>query len=202
MPRLNDKYFAIARVYARSMLQLAEEAGTTDELLAELRGLAAYTEESPEFRDFLASPLIKSEDRRQALEDIFRGRTSDLLVDSLQVLNRKGRLGLLPVVAEGFRREVRDLRGFTDVHITTAVPLSAELRERLRKVVHSLTGRTADLVEKVNPDLLGGLVVRIGDRKTDTSVARELERLSGALQARTSREILSGKDYTAESDAG
>jgi F-type H+-transporting ATPase subunit delta len=193
---------AIARVYARSMVRLAEERGETDSLLAELAAMTSLVDERPELGEFLASPLVSTEDRRGVLESLLRGRASDLLVDSLQVMNRKGRLELLAAVAEGFRQEVRELRGETDVYVTTAVPLSAALRDRLSQAAGRFTGRRPRLVERVDPALLGGLVLQVGDDKIDTSVARELERLASLLSQRASAEILSGKSYTVESDAG
>lgn len=202
MAHVDEKQMALARVYSRALLELSEELGSTDELLAELLDLASYLEGDRELEEFLASPLVSVEDRRAILESLFRGRASDLLVDALQVMNRKGRLGILPAVAEGFRREVRDLRGYTDVYVKSAVPLTAGLRERLEQVVSRITGKKPQLVEEVDPALLGGLVIRLGDDKIDTSVARELEKVGDLLQARASREILSGKSYTLEIDAG
>jgi len=198
MASIDDKQLAVARIYARALLDLAEEAGTVGEVLAELQAVLAQAETDAEFGDFLANPLIEPGLRRQSLEKILRGQISDLTVDALQVINRKGRLALLPAVVEAFRAEHREREGLVEVRVTSAVPLGQALRERLSKAIDRHTGQRGELVESVDPDILGGLVVRVGDEKIDTSVARELDKLSRVLAERASQEILSDKAYTTE----
>ena len=96
MANVTDKEIAVARVYSSSMLQLAEARGEADDLLAELLALSRQLEKNPEFESVLSSPRIDAKARETTLEKIFRGRVSALLVDSLQLLNRKERLGRLP----------------------------------------------------------------------------------------------------------
>jgi F-type H+-transporting ATPase subunit delta len=130
---------------------------------------------------------------------LFRGQASDLLLDSLQVINRKGRLGQLRAIAESYRIALRDLRGWVDVHVRTAVPLDAAQRTRLQDVLAASTGKKPTLVERLDPSLLGGMVVEVAGKKFDASVASRLHDLSEALLARASREIHSGTAYVAES---
>jgi F-type H+-transporting ATPase subunit delta len=190
MAKVNDREMALARVYSRAMLSLADEVGETDELLAELQELVKALDQNPELERFLASPLVEDEDRAAVLEKLFRGRASDLLVDSLQVVNRKGRLGVLRAIAEGYRIEHRDLRGIADAHVRTAVPLSDALRGRVREAVARFTGKQAHLFEKVDPAILGGIVIEVDGRKIDGSVASRLRELGQALEQRASEEIV------------
>ncbi len=201
MAAFNDKEMALARVYARSILALAEEAGRGDEVRAELAALAELAAESPAVARLLGDPLLGAEERQRALELAFRKRASDLVVDALQVIARKNRLALLPAIAESYRLELQHARGIIDVKVTSAVALTPALRERLTAAIAGRTGMRCQLKEEIDPTILGGLVVRVGDQKIDTSVARELAKLSGAFMGRASREILSGKAYTAEEGA-
>jgi F-type H+-transporting ATPase subunit delta len=196
---MDDKSLAVARIYSQSILRLAEERGLADEIGDELQELSRYVAENPEFADFLASPLVDFGERQAALEKIFRGRANDLLVDSLLVVNRKERMILLPSIAEAYRQELRDLKGRVDVRVKTPVPLSEALREQLRQAASHFTGRQADLVEKIDPSLLGGMVVQIGDEKIDASVASQLKSLSEALLNRASQEIVRGTSYVGQS---
>ncbi len=198
MASVDDRQLGIARLYARAMLQVAEEQGQADDLLEEITGLAAHAAADPDFLGFLASPLIDEAARRDALERLFRGRASDLLVDSLQVIHRKGRLGLLAAIAEAYRQAHRDLRGEVDVYVTSAVALGEEERKRLQEAADRFTGRRACLVETVDPGILGGLVIRVADDKIDASVANRVAKVAQALTARASEEILSGKTYFLE----
>jgi len=201
MAAFDHRLLAVARVYARALLDLAEETSAAEEVLDELQGVARLAEADPALADFLASPLVGAETRRQAIERLFRGRASDLVVDALQVISKKGRLGILAAIAESYRQEHRDRLGLVDVLVTTAVPLPRALAERLSRALEAKTGKTSHLIEQVDPELLGGLVVRVGDQKFDASVVRKLGRLAAALAERASREILSGRLAAVEGEA-
>ena len=195
MAKVTDQEIAVARVYSGAMLQLAESKGEADNLLAELLELVRYLDGDSAFEDFLSSPRIDVQAREKTIEKVFRGRVSDLLVDSLQVLNRKERLALLRAIVETYRLSHEELRGRIDVHVTTAIPLSKKMRQKLAEVASRHAGRQAELVETVNEAILGGMVVRIGDEKFDSSVATRLRTLGDALAERASQEIHSGKSY-------
>lgn len=199
MASVDENNREIGRLYAEAILHVAEERGQSEELLEELNGLVEYLDGNPDLDRFLASPMIEAEPREQVIEQAFRGRASDLLLDSLLVVNRKGRLAALRAIATAYRAALRDLRGWVDIHVRTAVPLTPALRERLEGTLAGATGRKPTLIEKVDPAVIGGLVVEVEGRKIDASVASRLHDLSEALLARASREIHSGKAYVAAS---
>ncbi|MDX1502713.1 MAG: ATP synthase F1 subunit delta [Thermoanaerobaculia bacterium] len=197
---VDERDLAIGRVYAQSLLELAEERGEADALGDELASLVEVLDDTPELEGFFTDPLVESEERAKAIETVFRGRLSHLLVDGLQVINRKGRLALVRAVAEAYRRALEELRGQVDVEVTTAVPLSEAQRAGLMAAAARFSGRTPRLAERVDETLLGGMVLAIGDRKFDTSLAKELSRLEDLLVERASREIHGGRRFTAEAD--
>lgn len=192
MAAFSEKSRAVASVYAAAMLELASARGAADSLRAELDEIARLASIDRGFAAFLSNPLIDDERRAESLERMFRGKASDLLVDSLQVINRKGRIGLVPEIAVAYAGRHDAQRGVVEVEVASAVALDDGQRDRLRAAVRAATGNEPRLVERVDKQLLGGLVVRIGDRKADSSIATRLRTLSEALLARASREILSG----------
>jgi len=198
MARVDERSLALGRVYALAILALAEPQGQSEEVLEELAGLAQLLAGDAELELFFASPLIEEESREEVIEKTFRGRVSDLLVDALQVANRKGRLGQLRAIAEAYRLEYRSLHGMVDARVRTAVPLSPELRERLRAAVARFTGKQPDLTEKVEPSLLGGMIVEVAGKKIDTSVSSRLSQLGAALDRRASEEIQRGSTVFGE----
>jgi len=195
MPGVSDQELAVARVYASAMIDLAKASDQVDALLEELDDLAQRIEADAEFDAFLSSPMVDVETRRRILEKLFRGRYSDLFVDSLQVLNRKGRLGLIRGVAKAYRLASEELQGRVQVLVQSATPLTRRHRESLREITARHTGKEVELVETIDESLLGGLVIRIGDDKFDASVATKLRTLAGRLLERASREIHGGRDY-------
>ncbi len=199
MAKVDDRDLPLGRLYAEAMLRLAEERGQGDALLEELQELVALLDQNPRLDDFLASPLVDGKVRAQVIEETFRGRASDVLVDSLQVINRKGRLAFLRTVAEAYRIAHRDLRGWVEVHVRTAVPLTEALRSRVRNAAAASTGKKPTLAERVDPALIGGIVIEAEGRKIDASVLTRLLEVRDALRNRASEEIISGTPYVAES---
>lgn len=201
MATVSDTEMALARVYSTSMLELAQAQGQEESLGEELADLAAYLDEAPDFSAYLASPMVDDDDRSRTLEHVFRGRASHLLVDSLQVLNRKGRLSILRSVAQAYQVELEELKGRVFVQVRTAVPLTEEQRRQLAAALQRYTGKEVDLQELVDSGLLGGLVVRIGDEKIDASVSMRLRKLAEALSARASYEIRTRQSYVEDAPA-
>ena len=200
MATVDERSLGVARLYARAMLAVARERGASQSLADEFEGVLEHAAGDADFERFLSSPVLERERRRDSLEKMLRGRSSDLLVDSLQVINQKGRLDILEQILAAYREAHRELLGQVEVKIATAVELTEEQRADFRERASRFTGKEAFLVEEVNPDLLGGLVVRIGDQKVDMSVRRDLELLSSRFAQRLSSELLSKSDFAIESD--
>lgn len=196
--KLDQQSLAVAAVYSDALIALAAESGQEAALLEELEALVGLLDTVPEFEEFLSSPLIEPEAQQAVLETALRGKASDLLVDGLQIVRSKGRLGILRAIAASYRAHWLRRQGRVEVRVATAVPLTAELRAALAAAAQRATGKIADLQESVNPSLLGGMVVRIGDQKLDRSVAAGVERLGAALMERAAAELLSDKSYLTE----
>jgi len=194
----SEQEIAVARVYAQAALSLAEARGQTDSVLEELEELLVEMDRNPAFNDFLGSPLVDTQERRSSLDRMFQGRMNEILLDTLQVMNNKGRSGLVRALVEAYQQEYEDLRGQVRVQVQTAVPLTEELRQELQRAVSGYTGKKAKLEERVEPSLLGGLVVHVADHKIDTSVVRDIRGLGQRLLDRASREIHSGTTYFEE----
>ena len=197
MPKIDNKQITVAKVYSRAIYDLAKSRGEVEQLLAELRDVALLIERDPRFATFVASPLVDGEERAQAIERMFRDRASDLLVDALQVINRKDRLALLPTIAEACRLEHQAQSGRIDVRIKTAVALSDRLRRDLKLAISERYGKEPDLEEEVDASLVGGMVLQVEDEKVDSSVVRQIEKLRSTLHERAAKEIQRSRQETA-----
>ena len=184
---------SLARVWCDAVFDLAASRGVEDSMLEEWRGLVELADRDKDLKEVLGSPLVKDEEKRQLIEKCFRGKASDLFVDTLQVMRSKGRLGLVRFVAAAFHDTWLTTKNQVEVKVTSAVPLSAELRQSLVAAAGRFAGKQALLVEKVDPALLG-------DDKFDDSVARELELLLAAFAARGSRELPRIQEYIHNSE--
>ena len=187
MATSTDLQRSLAHHYAEAILGLAEERGEADSLLEELDQLVAlFKAHEPDFEGF-RSPLTNPDRRRESIERLFRGKLSDLLVDAFQVANSKRRVGLLPLIAESYRAQLDELRHRQVVTVETAVPLSEELRAEILERSARYTGKQVIFDERINPDLIAGMVIKVGDERVDTSIAKELRILGRRLMDRGRR---------------
>ena len=194
----SEKEIAISRVYARALLSVAQDSEQVESVLEELTDLVELTDRDVAFARFLTSPLVDAAEREVSLERLFRDRMSDLMLDALLVMNRKNRMGLVPALAETYREEVETLRGEIRVHVRSAVELDDAQRRELTQAVARLTRKRATLLESVDSSLIGGVVLRIGDRKIDTSVARSLGKLADQMVGSVAHELHTGKTFISE----
>lgn len=183
---------AAAAIYAESLLQLANEQNQAEVIGDELAGLVELWRREPSFAAMMSSAAIDSDARRESLRRIFSGKLSKLTLNLLLVLNDNRRPNILPAVCEAYRKKLGDQLGRKSVHVTTAVALDPGRRQRLIDVMRKLSGHEPVLFERVDPDLLGGMMVQIGDRLYDTSLRRRLRNLRSALFASTERHMLAG----------
>ncbi len=198
MNPVDDIGVAIAAVYAKAFFSLAESAGTRDDTFAELRDLVDYVNHTPAFEHFLISSSVDVEKRRSTLEKALRGKSSDLLADFVQVLNRKGRLELLEQIREQYRLLLEDAQKRVEVTVTSATALSEETKTSLMTALKSYTGADPVLTQSVDPSLTGGMMLHIGDTKIDFSVASKLKNYQDALQTRATRELQGGRRFFQE----
>ena len=157
-----------------------------------MEDLVALLDAAPELDGVLVSPLVDAKERSRAIDRIFKTDMSPLLLDTLQVMNAKGRAGLTRALAEAYREEFEKLRGRIRVHVRTAVPLSESLKQQLQQATTRYTGNQAMLNVTQDESLIGGVILQVGDRRIDSSVAKELRDLQQRLMNRASREIQSG----------
>jgi F-type H+-transporting ATPase subunit delta len=191
---LDDTVRRVAHVYAEALLSAAEQSGQAAAVLDDLDGLVREVlDRNPEFELFLSSAAIGRERKKEAILRAF-GHPGDIFVNFLLVLNEHDRLDTLRAVAITYRELYEKKAGRTPVRVESAVPLSEEQLERLRQEVRGTFHREPIVQTTVDPDLLGGMVVRIEDWVYDTSVRTQLANLRNQLIEKSSHEIQSRRD--------
>jgi F-type H+-transporting ATPase subunit delta len=191
----DDETRHVARIYAEALYRAADKQGKVDELLGDLEALVGEVFRRDEGLElFFASASIGRDRKKHVLQSAFETRADPLFVHFLYVLNDHDRLGLVRVVAEAFRALYDRHAGRIRVQVRSAVPLTEAERERLLRDVRAEAGREPILTEAVDPELLGGLVVRVGDWVFDASVRTQLEDIRNQLIERSSHAIQHGRD--------
>lgn len=177
MSSTDPKTQTLARIYADAIFGLAEEQKQGDALVEEIAAIEALLAQDDAFAAYLTDPEVDGKRRAGVIENVLRGRAGDLLVDALLVINSKERMNLLPSILAACREAHWKARDVAEVEVVSAVPLTEDLRAALTAAAGAYAGRKVRLVESVDAALLGGLVLRVGDVKLDTSLSRHLARL-------------------------
>ena len=180
----NVRQARIARVYVEALLAVAAREGKAEDLGDELDAIVRdVLGKHPAVSTFFASPALTRRVREPVLAAAL-GNASALLRNFLGVLNRNNRLDLLPAVAAAYREALDQRAGRVRVWVRSAVSLGDAEREELRRTLAASLGKEPILVVRVEPELLGGLLIQVGDRVYDSSVRSRLEALRTQLLAR------------------
>lgn len=169
-----DKQIAVADAYAEALFALAQEKQCVAIVRHELEELVSLEQIEPSFAAFMSSAALDDDHRAAGLEKMFRGRISDEVLNTLLVMNERGRFGLTAALLRSFVIRHEAAEGQIEGTVTSAVELSDDLRKQAERTAAEISGKKPLLKFQVDPAILGGLVVQIGDWRYDNSVLRHL----------------------------
>ncbi len=185
----------VARVYAEALLRAADKRGEVEITLEQLDSLVRDVFQANSLVErFLASPAVPARVKEAEIQKLFAGRGTDLFTNFLLILNEHGRLELLRSVLAAYRDLYDQRARRVRVLVRSAAPLPDDQQERLRHNLRETLHLEPILETRIDPDLLGGLVVKVGDWQYDGSVRTRLQTIRNHLIERSSHEIQSGRD--------
>lgn len=172
----------ISGTYGEALFQLAVEEQKEDQFLEEVLSLQKVLAENGELNDLMNHPKISKEEKEEVLKNVFQNRLSDELTGFLVLILQKDRYGELDGILDFFVGKMKEYKGIGTAYVTTAVPLrdkqKTEIKERL---LATTTYREMEVYYEEDKTLIGGIVIRIGDRVVDSSIRTKLERLTKEL---------------------
>jgi F-type H+-transporting ATPase subunit delta len=173
----------IARVYAQALYEVAAEQGAVGTVYEELRALAglAWKEGNEDIRDFFLSPRIDRATKWELLGKALGDQLSRPVLGLLKVLIFKGREATLDNIADHFERFQDLAENRIHAHITVASPMDEALRQSLRSRLEAESGKSVSMHEKVDPSVIGGASIRVGDRVIDRTLRTKLAALRERL---------------------
>lgn len=169
----------IAKVYAKSLLDLANSTNHCEQIYLELEEILAILKKEPSFKKLLESPLVSTSQREECLKNTFGNNLiSELLYKFILLLNRKKRIHFLEDICAALKSELNNKLNRVAVKVTTTTKLSTESKELIKNTLKSNTGKDPIIEEIISTSLLGGLKIQIEDTLFDGSIATRLRRLS------------------------
>ncbi len=172
----------IARRYASALADVVVERKEEREVREEIEQWASMIESNAELKEVFANPTVAYDDKRKVLEELIsRTRVRPTTASFLRVLLRNQRLSQLRDVSERFALVLDERAGVVSADVTTAIPISEDLKNTVRETLAAATGRRVRVSFSTDETIIGGMVARIGSTIFDSSVQNRLDRLSDEL---------------------
>ena len=167
----------VALRYAKALIDLAGEQNAVEPIKGDMELFLKTLRANPELGAVLANPIISHSKKVRILDDVFGGKVNTITIAFLNIMINKGRGEVLYTTAGEFIGLYNSQNHITNARVITASPLSAANKQKMLADVQAVIGGTVKLTDKVDPALIGGFVLTVGDRQVDTSIATSLKKL-------------------------
>ncbi|GGH04571.1 ATP synthase F1 subunit delta [Sphingobacterium alkalisoli] len=169
--------FKVASRYAKSLIDLAQEQGSLEVIKDDMEQIVAVIKSSSELQAVLGNPIIKIDKKKSILEALFKDKVRPEILEFFNIMVRKGRSELVYATAQEFIREYNEVKGIVKAEVTSASALSdTNLQALNAKIAQEINAKVL-LTNKVDKSLIGGFVLKVGDRQLDASIAGKLNKL-------------------------
>ncbi len=167
----------VASRYARSLIELAKEKNVLEEVHNDMQLFASTVNSNHELLLLLKNPIIRNDKKLNVLKGIFGSKVSNMTMEFFKIASRKKREPYLLSVASEFESLYRIEKGIVKAEVVTAFPMTEEMRREFEAIVVKLTSKKPELVSRIDKSIIGGYILRIGDRQIDESIQSKLEEL-------------------------
>jgi F-type H+-transporting ATPase subunit delta len=168
----------VASRYVKSLLDLAVEQGALEDVHRDMQLFAKVCESNRDFALMLKSPVIRHDKKKDILDRLFKGKVHKLTMAIFNIITSKNREPLLPAIAKEFHNAYNNYKNIGKASITSAVALDEKLRKEILQIVQKISERKeVELTEKVDPSLIGGFVLNVGDKQIDASIKNKIRSL-------------------------
>ena len=172
----------VSKVYGDALFSLALEENKLDEVWEEVKLLSSALQENKEFTNMMTHPDMTQEKGLALLEEAFGGKLSDVMMGFFKVLVKKGRFSEILSVLDYFQKEAKEYKKIGVVYVTTPTGLTEEQKSSIVERLTQISGyQSLEMNYVVDPGLLGGIRIRIGDRVVDNSIQTKLEEMTRSL---------------------
>ena len=167
----------VAKRYAKAILSLSLELKKADKVNDDMKLVFSIIEENEELHIMLDSPVVKTESKRSTLSTLFDKKIDNVSLGLINLLIDNKRIPLLPEVAEQYNRLYDDHKGIQFAEVTTAISLTADLEKKVLAKVKEISGKKVTLKNIIDPAIIGGFILRVGDQQFDASIIGKMNNL-------------------------
>lgn len=172
----------VSKTYGEALFEIAVEEQKARELMQEVQGILDILDANPEFDGLMKHPGISKQEKMQVVSEVFRGKTSQELSNFLEIVVSKERYGDIRAVFQYFIDRVKEVEKIGVAYVTTPMELGDSQKEKVQQRLLETSGyKTMEMHYSVDASLIGGMVIRIGDRVVDSSIRSKLDELTKQL---------------------
>ena len=172
----------VGEPYAQALMSLAQQSNLTEQFGETFRSLSALLSESKDFKDFVLNPVIKAEDKKAVLKQVMGNDANPYLVNFMMLLVDKRRIVFLEPIVEQYLNLLRKLNQTVLAEVTSATELNDSQKQNVVEKVKAIAeARDVELKTSVDPDLIGGVIIKVGSKVIDASIRGQLRRISISL---------------------
>lgn len=167
----------VASRYAKSLIELAKEKNVVDEVYQDMLLFSRTADENSILMKVLGSPVVRHEKKLGILKGLFQDKVNPVSFSIFNIITRKNREAILDAIADEFVKLYDEYRGIQKATVISSVALTPDIRKQFISSLEAATGKTIELEEKVDENLVGGYILRVGDRQVDASLKSQLNAL-------------------------
>lgn len=170
--------------YAEALMSVAQENNLTEQFGENVAALLNLLNQSPELEDFLSNPIIKGEDKIAVLQRVAGEQLNPYMMNFIKILVDRRRVLFLKGICQQFQELLRKLNQTVLAEVTSAVELNDEQKQAVREKVRTMTSaEQVELDTKIDPDLIGGVIIKVGSQVLDASMRGQLRRIGMSLNS-------------------
>lgn len=174
----------VASRYAKSLIDLAGEQSSVEEVKGDIELFLGTCRANPELQAILKNPIISLDKKANILDGLFSGKVHEMILSFFKIVIRKGRAEILFATAKEFISQYNVLKNIVKATVTSASPLNPENIRQIEEVVKQSTQGEVILTSIVDPKLIGGFILKVGDKQFDTSISSKLNKLRKEFEQR------------------
>lgn len=163
--------------YAKSLLMLAVEQNQLDEVYRDMKNIAKVCNENRDFVVFLRSPIVKADKKIKVIEKVFDGQLGKMVSGFITIIANHHRENALGEIAASFVSQYKEFNKVTSAELISAVKLDEAQRKAILEKIRKNFTPTIEMKETIDPELIGGMIVRVGDQQFDASISRKLKEM-------------------------
>lgn len=179
----------IHEIYSDVMFELAEDAGLVERVMDDLDAVAEVMKEEPEFLTLLTLGQVKEDEKAKMIRRVFKGRVNDLTLDFLCVLAKRNRMNFVHGIGDRYQVLLDERKNLHRIEVTLAKEPTDEQAEKIKTDIREALNAEIKLSVNIDPDILGGIIIKKGDLMVDNSVRTILSRTVDAIMVRSKEKL-------------